>query len=172
MFNRTKNFIKTVSGKILTVDEIVERSVSVTKTKLGTLKETAPTDMKTMTLAKEVLQNLEYKNVDNKIITVYAGIKVRAKHRFETLTHYGYSIAGDVLTELGESTVDDDVIIAVVTTACVAAVSSMSGPIGGLLANVVTANTLKPILKGAFKLINQIEIKVGKNLKEKSKENK
>jgi len=168
MFDRTKNLISTVTGKICKIDDIVSNSVSSVTTKLGTLKDKAPSDVVTITLAKEVLQNLEMKNVDEKIVTIYNGTKVRAKKWYQTFSHYGYLVAGDVLTELGESTKDDDIIIAIVTSACVAAVASMGGPVGGILANIVTANTLKPILKGAFKLINQYEIKLGKNLKGKA----
>lgn len=167
LFDSTKKTIRTVTGKLFILDDILEVGIKVAKRLNNKAHSHQFVSLK---IAKAVLEKLEIDQVDDKLISYYKTIKVRTKKWYQTSKKYGYLIAGDVLVTLGESTADDDIIIAVITAACVAAVGSMSGTGGALLANVVTESTLKPILEGAFKYLDKAQITVGKKLKEKSNE--
>jgi hypothetical protein len=78
-------------------------------------------------------------------------------------------MAGQIILELGESTVDDELITAIVVAAVVAAASSTTGPAGTVASAVLTKSTLTPVLTGAFKYLDKYQIKVGGKLVEKSK---
>ena len=168
MFFITKLFVRTAKGAIVSLDRVIDDGVGVVNKKLDTLKnKLVSRNLVTFELAKSLLRRLELEEVDSKINSALLKTKVRAKKWYQSSKKYGYLIAGDVLIELGESTTDDEIITAIVVSACVAAVSSMSGPIGGVATNVVTSSTLKPILLGAFKYLDKYQVKLGKKLVEK-----
>lgn len=162
LFDSTKQTIRTVTGKLFMLDDVIDVGVN----SINKLRQKAHSDEYIIfRTAASILDKLE---IRASMVGLYGGVSKRTKKWYQTSKHYGYLIAGDVLVNLGESTADDEIITAVVVSACVAVVSSMSGPAGGILANVVTTNTLKPILLGAFKYLDQAQIKVGNNLKKKA----
>jgi len=169
MFNKTKTIIKSVTGKMFLVDDIIYSTVKAVHRTLKDIPEKQIEEhILPSVLSIDILKQLDIKDCGIKVIEFIKTVRVRRKKFFHTAEHYGYLIAGDVLITLGSTTADDDLIIAAVVSAVVAATGSMSGPAGGIAAKLVTDKTLTPILKGAFKYLNKHQIKVGNNLKEKA----
>lgn len=97
-------------------------------------------------------------------------LRTKKKKWYQTFHRYGYEIAGEVLVDLGSTTSDDVIITNIVVAAVVAAIGSMSGPSGVILASALTSKTLTPLLLGAFKMLDKFQVKLGRKLIVKGKQ--
>jgi hypothetical protein len=168
-FNKTKIFIKNITGKVFCIDDIVYSTVKAVHRTLNDIPDKQIDEhIVPAVLSIDLLKQLDIKDTGIKVTNIVKTIKVRRKKFFHTAEHYGYLIAGDVLVTLGSTEADDEIIITAVVAAVVAATGSMSGPAGSIAAKLVTDKTLRPILKGVFKCLNKHQVKIGNNFKQKA----
>ena len=104
-------------------------------------------------------------NNDWKILNI---IKTKSKKSIKLIEKYSLYIAGEILIEIGSTTVDDDLIAAAISAAIVACATCMSGTAGTLLANVLTSATVTPIVKSILYKFDAPEVTLGKKFLNKS----
>jgi carboxypeptidase C (cathepsin A) len=165
-----KTKIKNVADKVFFVDDVAKFAI----TKLKNLSNTTNAITNIKFVSSSILDDIginvsSISKYDDYVKLAISKVKIDSKCGARKLKKYGYSIAGQILIELDESTVDDELITAVVIAAVVAAASSMTGPVGGLASGVLTKSTLTPVLSGAFKYLDKYQIKVGNKLVDRSK---
>lgn len=165
-----KTKIKNVADKVFFVDDLAKLAI----TKFQGLSKTTNIVTSVKFISTEILDDIGVKvnaisKYDDYVKLAISKVRVDTKSGARKLKKYGYYLAGQILVELGESTVDDEIITAVIVAAVVAAASSASGPAGTVASSILTKSTLTPVLTGAFKYLDKYQIKVGGKLIERSR---
>ena len=128
--------------------------------------------MNILEIIKNALHSSENlaKTLDTKLKTDIVKAHIKGKATRKKLVQYGFETTGEILAGLGSTTVDDKLIVTLVSAVIVAAATELTGPVGTAIGSNLTVSALAPVLEGVFKYIDEKQVQVGKKLEIKAEE--
>ena len=103
-------------------------------------------------------------NIDDYVKNIVSKVKIRGKITRKKLKKYGYEIAGNIILQMGNSNIDDEIIITLILKGVQLGITQLPENIKVIAEKNITDDRLQPILQGAFLKLNEHQKTLGKKL--------